>query len=131
MKRLNPLYVILLFLTILIISIFSLNKEKNNFKEKSQEYSTFKIKAKEYKNLKEQWLNEKFVNETLDQILKNKMFSNQKILRATTKDLVKVRMESDDPKILDSFLNKILNKQLELKKLEIEKRFINLEIGIK
>lgn len=131
MKRLNPLYVILLFLTILIISIFSLNKEKNNFKEKSQEYSTFKIKAKEYKNLKEQWLNEKFVNETLDQILKNKMFSNQKILRATTKDLVKVRIESDDPKILDSFLNKILNKQLELKKLEIEKRFINLEIGIK
>ena len=131
MKRLNPLYVILLFLTILIISIFSLNKEKNNFKEKSQEYSTFKIKAKEYKNLKDQWLNEKFVNETLDQILKNKMFSNQKILRATTKDLVKVRIESDDPKILDSFLNKILNKQLELKKLEIEKRFINLEIGIK
>jgi hypothetical protein len=131
MKRLNPLYVILLFLTILIISIFSLNKEKNNFKEKSQEYSTFKIKAKEYKNLKEQWLNEKFVNETLDQILKNKMFSNQKFLRATTKDLVKVRIESDDPKILDSFLNKILNKQLELKKLEIEKRFINLEIGIK
>lgn len=131
MKRLNPLYVILLFLTILIISIFSLNKEKNNFKEKSQEYSTFKIKAKEYKNLKEQWLNEKFVNETLDQILKNKIFSNQKILRATTKDLVKVRIESDDPKILDSFLNKILNKQLELKKLEIEKRFINLEIGIK
>jgi hypothetical protein len=131
MKRLNPLYVILLFLTILIISIFSLNKEKNNFKEKSQEYSTFKIKAKEYKNLKEQWLNEKFVNETLDQILKNKMFSNQKILRATTKDLVKVRIESDDPKILDSFLNKILNKQLELKKLDIEKRFINLEIGIK
>lgn len=131
MKRLNPLYVILLFLTILIISIFLLNKEKNNFKEKSQEYSTFKIKAKEYKNLKEQWLNEKFVNETLDQILKNKIFSNQKILRATTKDLVKVRIESDDPKILDSFLNKILNKQLELKKLEIEKRFINLEIGIK
>ena len=67
----------------------------------------------------------------MDLILKNKIFSNQKILKASTNELIKLKIESDDPKILDNFLNKILNKELAIKKLEIEKRYINLEIGIK
>ena len=67
----------------------------------------------------------------MDLILKNKIFSNQKILKASTNELIKLKIESDDPKILDNFLNTILNKELAIKKLEIEKRYINLEIGIK
>ena len=59
------------------------------------------------------------------------MFSNQKILKASTNELLKLKIQSDDPKILDSFLNKVLNKELAIKKLEIEKRYINLEIEIK
>lgn len=131
MKRLNPLYIISLFITIVIISIFLLQEEKVNFKEKNQELLDYKIKAKEYKNLKESWTNEKFVNSNLEQILKNKMFANQKITKSATNELIKLKIESDDSKILDNFLNKILNKQFVIKKLEIEKKFINLEIGIK
>lgn len=131
MKRLNPLYLISLFITIVIISVFLLQQEKINFKEKNQELLDYKVKAKEYKSLKESWTNEKFVNSSLEQILKNKMFANQKITKSNTNELIKLKIESDDSKILDSFLNKILNKQFVIKKLEIEKRFINLEIGIK
>ena len=131
MKRLNPLYLISLFITIVIISVFLLQQEKMNFKEKNQELLDYKVKAKEYKNLKESWTNEKFVNSSLEQILKNKMFANQKITKSNTNELIKLKIESDDSKLLDSFLNKILNKQFVIKKLEIEKRFINLEIGIK
>lgn len=131
MKRLNPLYIISLFITIFFISVFLLQQEKDNFKQKSHEFFNYKIKAKEYKNLKSNWTNEKFVNNSLDQILKNKIFSNQKISRTSTNELVKLRIESDDYKILDNFLNKILNKQFVIKKIEIEKKFINLEIGIK
>ncbi len=131
MKRLNPLYIISLFITILVISIFLLNEEKTILKEKTEELNAIQLKAKEYKNLKNSWNNEKYVNDTLDLILKNKIFSNQKILKASTNELIKLKIESDDPKILDNFLNKILNKELAIKKLEIEKRYINLEIGIK
>lgn len=131
MKRLNPLYIISLFITIFFISVFLLQQEKDNFKQKSHEFLDYKIKAKEYKDLKDNWTNEKFVNNSLDQILKNKIFSNQKISRTSTNELVKVKIESDDYKILDNFLNKILNKQFVIKRIEIEKKFINLEIGIK
>ena len=131
MKRLNPLYIISLFITILVISIFLLNEEKSILKEKTEELNAIQLKAKEYKSLKNSWNNEKYANDTLDLILKNKIFSNQKILKASTNELIKLKIESDDPKILDNFLNKILNKELAIKKLEIEKRYINLEIGIK
>lgn len=131
MKRLNPLYIISLFITILVISIFLLNEEKNILKEKTEELNAIQLKTKEYTSLKNSWNNEKYANDTLDLILKNKIFSNQKILKASTNELIKLKIESDDPKILDNFLNKILNKELAIKKLEIEKRYINLEIGIK
>ena len=131
MKRLNPLYIISLFITILIISVLLLNQEKSILKEKTDELKEIQLKAKEYKSLKNSWNNEKYANDTLDLILKNKIFSNQKILKASTNELIKLKIESDDPKILDSFLNKILNKELAIKKLEIEKRYIDLEIGIK
>jgi hypothetical protein len=131
MKRLNPLYIISLFITILVISVFLLNEEKSILKEKTEKLNEIQLKAKEYKSLKNSWNNEKYANDTLDLILKNKIFSNQKILKASTNELIKLKIESDDPKILDSFLNKILNKELAIKKLEVEKRYINLEIGIK
>ena len=116
MKRLNPLYIISLFMTILFISIFLLSEQKDLLKEKTEELNQIQIKAKEYKSLKNSWNNEKYANETLDLILKNKMFSNQKILKASTNELLKLKIQSDDPKILDSFLNKVLNKRCSYKK---------------
>lgn len=59
------------------------------------------------------------------------MFLDQKILRAKVNNVIKLKIESNDPKILDNFLNKILNKPLQINKLELDKSFINLEIGVK
>ena len=130
MNRINPLYIIALTLTVLFISLYSLNKEKITFNEKKDELSLIKKKAKDYKSYKESWINEAFVDKTLNDILKSRQFSNQKVLRAKTKNSVKVKIQSNDQNILNAFLNKILNKKLIIRKLEIEKSFINIEIGI-
>ena len=66
MKRLNPLYIISLFITILVISIFLLNEEKNILKEKTEELNAIQLKEKEYKSLKNYWNNEKYVNDNMD-----------------------------------------------------------------
>jgi hypothetical protein len=131
MKRLNPLYIILLFLVIAFISIFMLKEQKNILTQKVNELANFEVKTKDFKDLKASWTNKDFINRNLDLILKNRMFVNQKILRADTKESIKIKIESNDPKVLDSFLNKILNKEFIIKGLEVEKTFINLEIGTK
>jgi hypothetical protein len=131
MKRLNPLYIILLFLVIAFISIFMLKEQKNILTQKVNELANFEVKTKDFKDLKASWTNKDFINRNLDLILKNRMFVNQKILRADTKESIKIKIESNEPKVLDSFLNKILNKEFIIKGLEVEKTFINLEIGTK
>ena len=131
MNRINPLYLIALTVTILFISLYSLNNEKTTFIEKKEELKLIQEKSKDYKSYKESWNNEAFVDKTIDNILKSRQFSNQKVLRAKTKNSLKIKIESTNPNILNIFLNKILNKKLTIKKLEIEKSFINVEIGIR
>ncbi|WP_320652484.1 hypothetical protein [Arcobacter sp.] len=89
------------------------------------------IKAKEYKDLSNSWKNEKYINKTLDEILKNSIFKNEKIVKTATKESIKIKIETTDSRVLDNFLNRVLNKQLIIKKLELDKNFIILEVGTK
>lgn len=131
MTRINPLYIILLFLTLFFISFYLLSKQKEVYLEKSLQTIQLEIKAKEYKDLSNSWKNEKFINKTLDEILKNSIFKNEKIVKTATKESIKIKIETTDSRILDNFLNRVLNKQLIIKKLELDKNFIILEIGTK
>lgn len=130
MNRLNPLYLIALCFSILLVSFFSLSSQKENYSDKLAQIADFEVKASKYKEYKSNWNNKQFVNKTLDLILRNKSFSNQKVLRVESKDKIKLKLISSDPKILNSFLNRILNKKLIIKKLELEKTYIALEIGL-
>ena len=131
MNRLNPLYVILLFMTIVFLSFYSTSNKKELYFEKVLEVKKLQQKALEFKTLTNTWINEKFVNNTIDEILKSSMFKNEQIIKTTTKESVKIKIESSNPQILDTFINKILNKELVIKKLELTRNSIDLEIGIK
>lgn len=131
MKRLNPLYIVLLFLTLVVVSFVLVIKEKDIYMQKIKDMNTLEVKAKEYKNLSQFWKNQKFIEKTIDEILKNSMLKNEKITKTSTKESIKIKIESSNPQVLDNFLNRFLNKQLIIKKIEIDKNFINLEIGVK
>lgn len=131
MNRLNPLYLVLLFLTLVFISFFSLSNEKKLYLEKVNESRLFEQKASEYQSLISYWKNEKFINKTIDEILKNSLFKNEQITKTASKESIKIKIESSNPQVLDNFLNRFLNKQLIIKNLEIDKNFISLEVGLK
>lgn len=131
MNRLNPLYIILLLLTIVFISFFSLSNEKSLYLEKVKETKMIEEKALEYKAMTSYWRNESFINKTVDEILKSSMFKNEQIIKTSSKDSIKIKIESSNPQVLDNFLNRVLNKQLIIKNLELDKNYINLEIGTK
>ncbi len=131
MNRLNPLYIILLFVTIVFLSFYTSNNEKKSYIEKLDEIKILQTKAFEFKSLASTWTNEKYINNTLDEILKSQIFVNQQITRTATKEAIKIKIQSVNPQVLDAFLNKTLNKQLIIKKIELDSNFIDLEIGIK
>lgn len=131
MNRLNPLYIILLFVTITFLSFYTSSNEKKSYIEKLDEIKVVQTKAFEFKSLASTWTNEKYINNTLDEILKSQIFVNQQITRTATKEAIKIKIQSSNQQVLDTFLNKILNKQLIIKKIELDSNFIDLEIGIK
>ena len=131
MNRLNPLYIILLFITIVFLSFYSISNGKKNYYKKVEETKQLEIKALEFKNSVNTWTNEKYVNEILDEILKSQILAIEPISKSSTKELIKIKIDSANPEILDIFLNKVLNKQLIIKKMQLDKNSINLEIGIK
>lgn len=131
MNRLNPLYIILLFITIVFLSFYSISNEKNAYYKKVEETKQLEIKALEFKNSVNAWTSEKYVNNILDEILKSQIFTKEQISKSSTKELIKIKIDSTNPEVLDIFLNKILNKQLIIKKMQLDKNSINLEIGIK
>lgn len=131
MNRLNPLYIILLFVTITFLSFYTSSNEKKSYIEKLDEIKVVQTKAFEFKSLASTWTNEKYINNTLDEILKSQIFVNQQITRTATKEAIKIKIQSANQQVLDTFLNKILNKQLIIKKIELDSNFIDLEVGIK
>ncbi len=131
MNRLNPLYIILLFVTFAFLSFYISSNQKETYIEKLNEVKILQAKALEFKSLVNTWTNEKYINNTLDEIFKSQIFANQQITRTATKESIKIKIQSINPQVLDTFLNKILNKQLIIKKLELNVNFIDLEVGIK
>lgn len=131
MKRLNPLYILALLMVILFISFSLLNEQKGAYELSEQELNNISTLSKDYKNLRASWDNEKYVNQTLDSILKSRSFRNKKSLKVKVNKAIKVKLESSDPRDLNRFLNKVLNKKLLLKKMTLEKNYISLEVGVK
>lgn len=131
MKRLNPLYIVLLFITILFISYWQLNNVKEEFASKNSEFENIQIKAKEYTSLKSQWSNKEYAIKTINQIIKNKLYSTEKVLIAEVGNSIKVKVQSTNSKVLEDFLNKVLNKPLNIKNLNMTKDFISLEVSVK
>ncbi|MDN5096524.1 hypothetical protein [Aliarcobacter butzleri] len=131
MNRINPLYIIGLFLVLVLISFISLSNQKNLFYNKKNQLSDLEIRFKEYYDISNFWKNEKYINETIDEILNSSLLKNEDIVKIVTKDNIKLKLETASEQNLDSFLNMILNKQLIIKKLEIKRTMVNVEIGLR
>ena len=131
MNRINPLYIIGLFLVLVLISFISLSNQKNLFYNKKNQLSDLEIRFKEYYDISNFWKNEKYINETIDEILNSSLLKDEDIVKIVTKDNIKLKLETASEQNLDSFLNMILNKQLIIRKLEIKRTMVNVEIGLR
>jgi len=131
MSRLNPIYILALIGTFLIITIFMVSGKKNELNEVTSSFNTINQNGKIYNEYKNNWFDKKDVSNRIDRIIKNSMFRNEKILKSETNNLVKIKIESANQRVLSQFLNKILNEKFIIKKLELQKTYISLEIGYK
>ena len=121
-SRINPLYVVLLFITVVIISFIQLNTTAKNYENEKRSFREFVIAKNQYINIK----NKKGSFKKLEKILKG--FSKKELTIKKTKKSFIVTVKNKDLKKLNSFLNNILKEQFNIKRLAIKKESIYLEI---
>lgn len=129
MNRVNPLYIVRLFFVLVLISFILVQKQKNIYFENINNINDLEIKLKEYSNITKFWKNQSYIDKTVNEALNFSAFKNENIEKVVTKDSIKLKMDSLSEQNLDNFLNRFLNKQLIIKKLEVKQNSISLEVS--
>ena len=123
----NPLFLVLASIFIFFISLYSLNNSKIN-QDKSLENFNKNIKIiKEYNSLKNIWTNAKKQEKLINKIIKQQHIKNANI--QTNQNKIKVTIISNT-KVLNRFVNKILNEKLNIVKLKLSKDKLVFEVGL-
>ncbi|XPV67454.1 MAG: hypothetical protein ACNI25_09010 [Halarcobacter sp.] len=131
MSKLNPIYILAFIATIFILSIILVINKKSDFENMSSDYYQINSSAKNFNEYKTTWFDKNRVKTRLDRLLKSSSFRNEKILKSENSNLIKVKIESNKQNILEQFLNRVLNDKFIIKKIELEKTSIYLEIGFR
>ncbi|MBT4708403.1 MAG: hypothetical protein HOJ96_01930 [Campylobacteraceae bacterium] len=128
MKKLDPLYVILLSIVVLIVSIILFNSSIKKLNKSQDELKNISLIAINYSNMKNDWNDKKNTIIKIDQIIRS--LKIKRIDKKITKKKIKIKIEDVSSNNLDKFINKVLNKKLNILKLDITNNSINLEVGI-
>ena len=128
MKNINPLFLTIFCAFILIISIVSLNNAEDNLKIQKQEFKEFQKLAVKYNTLEKYWGDKKQIVKNIQKILKASGIRNTNIIQRNKK--ITVQMVSLNIKQVQKFINKLLNERIYIKKLDITKNKIIVEVGI-
>ncbi|MEA3513309.1 MAG: hypothetical protein U9R37_06880 [Campylobacterota bacterium] len=126
MKKIDPLYILLLSFAILIVSIISLSDSKQELFNTQNEYKEFVKLSSQYSGLKNSWQS-KNIDKKIEKVLKQSNIKKYDLSK--TKNSIKIVVDDEPLNKLDKFINKILNDSFEIKKLDISDKKIELEVG--
>ncbi len=130
MNRINPLHILLILVIITILSFYFLNTKKNNMKIESKKINLFKEKVFLYKDLKKSWYNQKEIMKQVNFILNDSKLSGENINTTFNKKSVKIKLNFSNKKIVNYFINKLLNKKLRIKNLNITSTEVFVEVAL-
>ncbi len=133
MNRINPLYLALLLVVIVLMVVFKLSNAKSELLEAKEEYKTTLALVDELSALKKVYADKNRIKKDLKKVLANGVLKNAQIEQHATKSSITLSSKSIDMKALNYLMGKILNSSynitsLSLKKLSDEKVSLQMEI---
>lgn len=125
-KKIDPLYILAGAFFLFIISLLLLNMMKTNLKSKKNDYNHYETLALKYNNLNSSWGNLKIQKKIIEKILisVNQSETNVKY----NKNKISVDIQNIKIEKINSLINKILNKKLNIKNLTITDSSIKFEV---
>ncbi len=133
MNRINPLYIGLLLVVVLLISVVQLNSSKGKLQEAKLSYKNISKLADNLVSLKKAYANKTKMEKSLRSLLRNKSLQASKMKATFKKSSVKLSSKSIDKNALNYLMGKLVNgsyhiSSFEIKKLSEEKASFKMEI---
>jgi hypothetical protein len=126
MKNINPIFLLITSIFVVLISIYGHTTYKNNLEKQETKYNEFKKMALEYHDLKNTWVNLDAQRKLLEKIIKSLQLNNAKIKQEAHE--ITVSINTNNIKKIDSFINKLLNTQLNIKYLNVTNKSISIKV---
>ncbi len=121
MNKINPLYLLGFFVFVAIFMIYKTSSTQEKIIIVTQNSIQKEINGKEIALLKKRWKDKKAMIGRLNTILTHKKFANKITKKEKKRGAYLIELQNLDYRTLDSFVNKILNEAIVIKKMKIER----------
>lgn len=128
MKKINPLILIGVFISLVFISFIFLNNVQKENSELKEQYNDFKLLATEYKQYNEQYKKVDLIIKKIESIAQKSSIANFDIKHE--KKIIKVTIPKKSDKSFDTFINKLFNEKINITKFEYKNNQFYFEVGI-
>ena len=119
MKQVNPLHLLILLATILVVMLYSLNNKKLELNEVKSEIAKTTAIANEIVSLKKSWGDKKRSKKALLKILNNASLKNGGVEYRVSSSKVVIDASSLASKEFTYLLNKLFNKSLNITSMKV------------
>ena len=131
MRRINPIYILVILIIISYISFIQVNNKKIELKANVDRLFLFKEKAKVYKTLSQDWNNKSKIEYEINKISNIHQFRTLNISRINKYKSIELKISTSEEKLLENFLNKILNENIKINKFRLTSNNLFLEVGFR
>ncbi len=128
MNKINPIYILLFFVVVLIISFTQLKEKREKLVTEQTNFLEFSKKALEYKSLVKKSTKENIVA-FLEKVRNNPRYKKANIKVSNKEDSYIVSLRGNNLSTHQKLLNDILNNNFNIKQLNITKTNLEIELS--
>lgn len=133
MRQINPLYISLLLVVVLMIVFVKLGNTKEDYNDSKNDLKKTEVMAKRIIALKKDWGEDKNRQETLIRVLNASVLSEADLKRRQEGDVMTITSKKADAKAVEFLLNKLMNgtyaiKTMRIRALDANSASIHVEI---
>ncbi len=121
MNRINPVYVGVLLVVLLVMSLYLLGSAKETLVESKKSFKETQKIANEIKGLKDTYANEAVIKKSIVRLLAHNSFKTAEIKAEYKNSGVKISSDNMNKKALDLLMGKILNSPYDIRYLKIKR----------
>ncbi len=135
MKNINPLYIILLLVVMLIVILFNLMHVKDELHEAQNSFDKTKTMVHKIVDLQKNWDNAKNTKNSIRRILKSSLLRNAGVIQRDKRGMITLHASALDSKSASYLINRLLNepftiKTMKIRRLNKERASIDVEIKL-